>query len=361
MHAVRGMAATMAMASLCALAVGVAAQASEGPSAGSIEGEAPTSSSAPTSGDPSGSPSGDPSGSPSGDPSDSPSGSPSTSSSPTATEGHSSVLVCLATGNSEAPYGAALVVASDVINGEGAVKPGGVGDSPVGVFPDEPWGNIVPPLAHPNGRATFDGLNFTDAGQVIWQDGCGDPIDPTPPPDDEHGGVVVCEATGDAAAPYDLTEHPATHIIKGSGQIMTGGPADTELGVYPDEPWGNIVPPFEHPSGKTFAGINWTDAGQGIWEAQCSFTEPEPSPSPPPVTPPASSGASGAISAPTPTPVASQIPVAEPTALVIAVPEPAIVADPPSSMEEAPEVVSVPEKATLPSSIPAGGGAMAGR
>ena len=71
----------------------------------------------------------------------------------------------------EAPYTAASVMPTAIINGEGRVKKNGPADSPTGVAPTPGWGNIVPPVTHPSG-ATFGGLNFGGDGRAIWDAGC---------------------------------------------------------------------------------------------------------------------------------------------------------------------------------------------
>ena len=35
-----------------------------------------------------------------------------------------------------------------------------------GVFPAEVWGNIIPVVTHPNGKAAYPGLNLTGDGQA---------------------------------------------------------------------------------------------------------------------------------------------------------------------------------------------------
>lgn len=275
--------------------------------------------------------------------------------------GNVSVRVCLATGDRESPYTAALAVTTDIIDGHGQVKTGGPADSVIGVFPAEVWGNIVPAVSHPSG-ATFAGLNMGTDGQQIWADGCGTDAEPEQPPPHEHDGVIICEASADVEVPYARVSVPATHIIKGNGQIVIGGPADTVVGVFPDEPWGSIVPPFSHPSGREFIGANWTELGETIWGADCIYVTPVP-----PVVPP-----------PAPAPV----PVSEPVLLdapegsvepVVEAPEPLVPVNPvepatvvPVDAPDAPTpgrpvTVSLPTAATLPTSVPAGGGAMANR
>ena len=205
-------------------------------------------------------------------------------------------LVCLATGDPQAPYTAALVMPTAIISGEGRIKKEGPAYNQVeGIFPAEVWGNIVPELTHPSG-ATFAGLNFGEAGRAIWEEGCG-LDDPGIPPDDGHGEgghgdhatVVVCIATEDSVTPYTVENWMVQAIINGKGDVKKDGPAnDPVYGVFPADVWGNIVPVVTHPNKKaTYPGLNWDAAGQAIWEAGCEYVAPiTPAPSPGPAPAP---------------------------------------------------------------------------
>lgn len=315
---------------------------------------------------------------PTSEPSASPTDSASSTESATPTDGESEgepepALVCLATGNSSNPYSGALFEASSIINGSGAVKSEGPANSPVGVYPDAGWGNIVPPVTHPNGTATFSGLNWSADGQEIWNDGCGvdgsSPSEsPSPPPTDDHAKVTVCVATDDSGNPYETGEFSATAIISGEGVVKSGGPADSVEGVYPtDQVWGNIVPPVKHPNGRaTFDGLNWSGAGQQILEDGCAYVAPTPSPSPTesPVTPPVSEPA--AVNAPPVVAVATdpEVPALEeavtaPVGITEPLPGLSPVADPSAVAVTAPMAGSAGTVAQVPSGVPAGGGALA--
>lgn len=296
------------------------------------------------------SPDPDPSETPDPDPSRSPYPCPSAFPPPDTPEGeHEFVLICLATGTDTAPYSPAWAYPQDVINGEGKVKQEGPGNSPEGIYPEVPWGNIIPPLTHSNG-ATFDGLNFGEEGEARWACNCGSEAAPSVPPPHVREPVLVCEANPDGDEPYSLVSYKPVEIQKGNGSIVVGGPADTELGVYPDDVWGNIVPPFEHHNGRNFLGVNWTAAGMAIHEAACVYTPPAPPPPPPPPPTPAP-----APEPPAPEPLVVVPEVTPPPEPVeTAVPLPATVDPEPTGLDDEPETVSVPHKATVPSSVPAG-------
>jgi hypothetical protein len=282
-------------------------------------------------------------------------------------------LVCVATGNSSSPYSAALFEASSIISGSGAVKSEGPANSSIGVYPDAGWGNIVPPVTHPNGEATFSGLNWGVDGQEIWNNQCGvdgsSPSEsPSPPPTDDHEKVTVCLATDDSGNPYETGEFSATAIISGEGVIKSGGPADSVEGVYPtDQVWGNIVPPVKHPNGRaTFDGLNWNGAGQQILEDECAYVAPTPSPSPTesPVTPPVSEPA--AVNAPPvaavttdPEVLALEEVVTAPVGITEPLPGLSPTEDPSAVAVTAPMAGSTGTVAQVPSGVPAGGGALA--
>lgn len=339
------------------------------PSASPSESATPTSSA---------SPSESPSASASGSPSEeevTPSGSPSSSA--TETEGEPEpALVCIATGDPLSPYSVASFAASSIINGKGQVKNEGPANSPTGVYPNEVWGNIVPPVTHPNGVATFAGLNWGADGQEIWNDGCGyggvDPTgSPSPTPTEEHEKVTVCIATGLAEGPYESDEFSATDIISGEGVVKSTGPANSIEGLFPaDAEWGNIVPPVTHPNGRaTFDGLNWTTAGQQILADGCAYIAPTATPTPTSTSTAASTpapvGTLAAVPAATGTPTPSPSPAeATPAPVGITVPLPGIQAleDPDVTVLAVPLAGTAGAPAAgmeFPSGVPAGGGALA--
>lgn len=248
-------------------------------------------------------------------------------------------LVCLATGDDADPYQPALFERTHIINGEGSVQPMGPAADPL---------NIVPPVLHKNGKGSFAGLNWTEEGREVWQGGCGGG-DPLPVPDDNggHQQITVCLATGDPGDPYDAKTLGAQMIINGEGTVKKNSPAlDPVNGVFPAEPYGAIIEPFTHPNGKaTFAGLNWTAAGEAIQRNGCVYVPPTPPPPP----------------APAP---AAEPPAAEPEAAVVVeevppVPETVPIVLPATVPAVAPELVAVPTTATPAMQVPAGGGSSA--
>lgn len=105
---------------------------------------------------------------------------------------HATVVVCIATADTVTPYLLEEWMVQEIINGHGVPKKDGPASDPVeGVFPDAVWGNIVPVVTHPNGKATFEGLNFDVDGQAIWQAGCVYVAPAAPPPAPGPGPAPV--------------------------------------------------------------------------------------------------------------------------------------------------------------------------
>jgi hypothetical protein len=276
-------------------------------------------------------------------------------------------LICLATGDRDAPYTAALVMPTAIISGEGQVKKEGPAGSPVeGVFPAEAWGNIVPEVAHPSG-ATFAGLNFGPDGKTIWDNGCGIGEPGTPPDeghdDDGHGGhatAIVCVATEDSVIPYLVEEWMVQEIINGHGMPKKDGPAsDPVYGVFPDAVWGNIIPVVTHPNKKaTYPGLNLEDGGQAILDAGCVYVvpaAPAPAPGPAPAAKDFCPDLDGVqwenYDCNTPQVAAAEAAApAEPTVAVVTAPE----ASPAPASAAMPAEVAVPTEQSIPTAVDAG-------
>ena len=90
---------------------------------------------------------------------------------------------------------------------------------------------------------------------------------------DNEKQVRICHATSSQSNPY-VENHPA---IENNGDL-NGGHLDHTGPVYPDDGWGDIIPPYKYvdSEGKpqAFPGYNWGGAGQGIWERDCNVPAP---------------------------------------------------------------------------------------
>lgn len=77
--------------------------------------------------------------------------------------------------------------------------------------------------------------------------------------------VTICHSTGSNSNPY-IQQHPSA-----SGDV--DGHNDHNGGVFPADPWGDIIPPFDYDE-EHYSGKNWNTAGQAIWENDCAVPTP---------------------------------------------------------------------------------------
>jgi LPXTG-motif cell wall-anchored protein len=93
-------------------------------------------------------------------------------------------------------------------------------------------------------------------------------------PNPEHK-VTLCHRTDSYTNPYVVITVDIASV-QFEGHDGHNGPV-----FYPSIPkhqkWGDIIPPFDFGPGETYAGKNWTAAGQGIFDAGCNVvTVPPP-------------------------------------------------------------------------------------
>ncbi len=74
--------------------------------------------------------------------------------------------------------------------------------------------------------------------------------------------VTICHSTGSKSNPY-ISNSPSA-----SGDVS--GHDDHDGGVFPADPWGDIIPPFTY-DGGSYPGKNWTTQGQAIWNNGCNI------------------------------------------------------------------------------------------
>jgi hypothetical protein len=109
--------------------------------------------------------------------------------------------------------------------------------------------------------------------------------------------ITICHATDSNSHPY-VTESPSIdssgypQVTLENGHLGHTGPLWFD-GIQ--EKWGDIIPPFDYLDFH-FAGLNWSEDGQAIWNAGCKVPDESPIPS----ESPAGSGA-GATDTPAPT------------------------------------------------------------
>ena len=185
--------------------------------------------------------------------------------------------------------------------------------------------------------------------------------------------ISICHATSSISNPYTLITIDTSSIDNEKNKYLNGhgdhtGPVFNADGGKDQPVWGDIIPPFTSPSGSSFAGYNWTEAGKSIWNNECNTVKPTPTPTPSPTPTPTPS--------PTPTPTPSPTPPPPPPPTTPEPPRdsPPIVETPTESSdtiipEESPTVIPSPEEIPQPeetkdpevvppppTSIPAGGG-----
>ena len=151
--------------------------------------------------------------------------------------------------------------------------------------------DIAPPFTiedpQPGESSSFPGRLWGDRGQRIYDAGCvaTAPVPgatPEPRPEAEPPAKVrICHATSSRDNPY-VSNEPE---IANNGELQ-GGHLDHKGPVYPDEDWGDIIPPYTYVDRNgephAFPGYNWTEGGQAIYANGC---EPAHPPTPQPLTP----------------------------------------------------------------------------
>ncbi len=163
------------------------------------------------------------------------------------------------------------------------------------------------------------------------------------------GKVDICHASNSAQNPY-TTNQVDTSSVDLNGHVNHTGPIFTE-GM--EGGWGDIIPPVPDVLPN---GLNWPE-GEPTWLNGCNFVSPSPSPSPTP-TP---------TETPMPTPETTVAPASPETPAPVDSDEllpnesvPVDIADPGAlASEEEPVGIepASPQQESVPTSVPAGGGA----
>ena len=108
----------------------------------------------------------------------------------------------------------------------------------------------------------------------------------------ENHKVTICHRTNANTNPY---------VVITVDTDAAGGGKDNGVGDHSAEhlgpvwnpslkaahiEWGDIIPPYTDDQGKSFPGLNWTSAGQAIYENDCKPVTPPPTSPPETTTPP---------------------------------------------------------------------------
>lgn len=172
------------------------------------------------------------------------------------------VQICHRTASYSNPYVVIEVAtpAVDGVAGNSGSKPDHYGEHQGPVFePSLPkhteWGDIIPPV-----EGYHNGMNWTSAGQAIYENGCKTatpPEEPENPGDDEENGtdhkLTICHATGSETNPFVVITPAISAVYH----------AHIEHQHNED-----IIPPFEY-KGQTYSQ-NWDAKGQAIYNNDCA-------------------------------------------------------------------------------------------
>ena len=219
------------------------------------------------------------------------------------------VTICHATSASGNPY-VVNTISTSSVDEKGNKYLNGHGDHTGPVFgpgSTSGWGDIIPPFTDAVSGTSFPGLNWTSAGQAIWNAGCNyaapsptptetsaspTPTSSSPTPTPTSAKVTICHRRSATTNPYEVNSIDTSSVDAEGNKYLNGHGDHTGPVFAPGmtSDWGDIIPPFTHaPSGTSFPGYNWTPAGQAIWQNDCVYTTPSPTPTP-------------TTSSPTPTP-----------------------------------------------------------
>jgi len=80
-----------------------------------------------------------------------------------------------------------------------------------------------------------------------------------------NNSVTICHATNADVNPYNLI----SPNIQNNGDL-TGGHLNHTGGIYPEDGWGDIIPPYVY-IGGSYPGMNWTTEGREIWNNDCEI------------------------------------------------------------------------------------------
>lgn len=86
--------------------------------------------------------------------------------------------------------------------------------------------------------------------------------------------ITICHATNSHTNPYVKNTVNSSSINEKNNKKDVNGHGDHTGAVWhegiADHSWGDIIPPFESPTGTTYAGQNWTTEAKAIYDNGCS-------------------------------------------------------------------------------------------
>lgn len=147
--------------------------------------------------------------------------------------------------------------------------------------------------------------------------------------------VPICHATSSSSNPYNPQCPNKSADV--SGHDGHSG------GVYPDNPWGDIIPPFTYSCDAgtcTYPGKNWNTAGEEIYNNNCQLQSPTNTPTPSPTLTLTPTPTTTPTTTPTPTPTVTPTITSTPTPTVT--PTPIITSTPSPTITPTPTAVNTP-------------------
>lgn len=106
--------------------------------------------------------------------------------------------------------------------------------------------------------------------------------------------IKICHSNSSESNPY-VENEPAKSADVAGHDGHNGG-------VFPEVPWGDIIPPFAYGDGDFYPGKNWTTAGQEIYNNGCNLPSPTLTPTLTPISTPTPTSTPITTNTPTPTP-----------------------------------------------------------
>ena len=171
--------------------------------------------------------------------------------------------------------------------------------------------------------------------------------------------ITICHGTGSQSNPY-VTESPAINSSGAFAGELAGG-HNGHVGPlwFPGitVEWGDIIPPYDYaPADFHFNGLNWTAAGQAIYNNGCNIPEPTATPTAAPTATPTAAPTATPTAAPTATPTAAPTATPVPEATATPVPEATATPVPEATATPVPEATATPvPQATATPAPPEGG------
>jgi hypothetical protein len=101
--------------------------------------------------------------------------------------------------------------------------------------------------------------------------------------------ITICHATGSQGNPYVVNSPAINSSGAFAGELAGGHNSHTGPLWFPgiQVTWGDIIPPYEYPPANfTYAGLNWTTAGQAIYNNDCNIPQATATPTPAPTSTP---------------------------------------------------------------------------